>query len=98
MLLDEVEFVYSDGREVVKGLTLDVPAGDTIAIVGATGAGKSTVIKLLLRYYDVCAGRVLLDGYDLRDLKQEDIRNAIGLVSQDVFLFHGTVPRKHRLQ
>ncbi len=91
MLLDEVEFVYGDGREVVKGLTLDVPAGDTIAIVGATGAGKSTVIKLLLRYYDVCGGRVLLDGYDLRDLKQEDIRNAIGLVSQDVFLFHGTV-------
>lgn len=91
MLLDEVEFVYSDGREVVKGLTLDVPAGDTIAIVGATGAGKSTVIKLLLRYYDVCGGRILLDGYDLRDLKQVDIRNAIGLVSQDVFLFHGTV-------
>ncbi len=89
--LDAVEFAYSDGREIIKGLTLDVPAGDTIAIVGATGAGKSTVIKLLLRYYDVTAGRVTLDGYDLRELKQEDIRSAIGLVSQDVFLFHGTV-------
>ena len=91
MLLHEVEFAYSDGREVIKGLTLDVPAGDTVAIVGATGAGKSTVIKLLLRYYDATGGSVTLDGYDLRDLKQEDIRSAIGLVSQDVFLFHGTV-------
>ncbi|MYD11081.1 MAG: ABC transporter ATP-binding protein [Chloroflexi bacterium] len=91
MRLDHVEFAYSDGRQVIRNLTLDIPAGDTIAIVGATGAGKSTVIKLLLRYYDVTAGRVLLDGYDLRELRQEDIRRAIGLVSQDVFLFHGTV-------
>ena len=91
MRLDEVEFAYSDGREIINGLTLDVPAGDTVAIVGATGAGKSTVIKLLLRYYDVTGGRVSLDGYDLRELKQEDIRSAIGLVSQDVFLFHGSV-------
>ena len=91
MWLDDVSFAYSDGREVISGLTFDVPAGDTVAIVGATGAGKSTVIKLLLRYYDVTSGRVQLDGYDLRELKQEDIRNAIGLVSQDVFLFHGSV-------
>ncbi|MCY4060754.1 MAG: ABC transporter ATP-binding protein [Chloroflexi bacterium] len=91
MRLDEAEFAYSDGREIIRGLTLDVPAGDTVAIVGATGAGKSTVIKLLLRYYDVTGGSVTLDGFELRDLKQEDIRNAIGLVSQDVFLFHGTV-------
>ncbi len=91
MLIDDVDFAYSDGREVVKGLTLDIPPGDTVAIVGATGAGKSTVIKLLLRFYDVTAGQVLLDGYDLRDLRQQDIRNAIGFVSQDVFLFHGTV-------
>ena len=91
MRLDRVEFAYSDGREVIRNLSLDFPAGDTIAIVGATGAGKSTVIKLLLRYYEVTAGRVLLDGYDLRELRQEDIRRAIGLVSQDVFLFHGTV-------
>ncbi len=91
MRLDQVEFAYSDGREVIRNLSLDIPAGDTIAIVGATGAGKSTVIKLLLRYYDVTAGRVLLDGFDLRELRQEDIRRAIGLVSQDVFLFHGAV-------
>lgn len=91
MRLEAVQFAYSDGREVIKGLTVDIPAGDTVAIVGATGAGKSTVVKLLLRYYDVTSGRVMLDNYDLRDLKLEDIRNAIGLVSQDVFLFHGTV-------
>ena len=91
MWFDDVEFAYSDGREVIHGLTLDVPAGDTVAIVGATGAGKSTVIKLLLRFYDVTGGSVMLDGYDLRELKQQDIRDAIGLVSQDVFLFHGSV-------
>ena len=91
MRLEDVQFAYSNGQEVIKGLALDIPAGDTVAIVGATGAGKSTVIKLLLRYYDVTSGRVTLDNYDLRDLKLEDIRSAIGLVSQDVFLFHGTV-------
>ena len=91
MWLDNVDFAYSDGREIIQGLSLDMPAGSTTAIVGATGAGKSTVIKLLLRYYDVSSGAVMLDGYDLRHLKQADIRNAIGLVSQDVFLFHGTV-------
>ncbi len=89
--LDNVDFRYGNGQEVINGLTLDIPAGDTVAIVGATGAGKSTVIKLLLRYYDVSSGRITLDGYDLRHLQQKDIRNAIGLVSQDVFLFHGTV-------
>ena len=91
MRLEEVSFAYSDGREIIKRLSLDMPEGQTVAIVGATGAGKSTVIKLLLRYYDVTSGHVTLDGYDLRELRQADIRNAIGLVSQDVFLFHGTV-------
>lgn len=91
MRLEEVSFAYSDGREIIKRLSLDMPEGQTVAIVGATGAGKSTVIKLLLRYYDVTSGRVTLDGHDLRELRQADIRNAIGLVSQDVFLFHGTV-------
>lgn len=91
MRLEDVSFAYSDGREIIKGLSLDMPEGHSVAIVGATGAGKSTVIKLLLRYYDVTSGRVTLDGYDLRELRQADIRNAIGLVSQDVFLFHGTV-------
>jgi len=89
--LENVEFAYSNGQEVIRGLSLNIPAGDTAAIVGATGAGKSTVIKLLLRFYDVQKGRVTLDGRDLRTFNLNDLRGAIGLVSQDVFLFHGTV-------
>lgn len=88
---EDVHFTYKNGQDVVKGLSLDIPAGNTAAIVGATGAGKSTVIKLLLRFYDVNTGRITLDGHDLRDLQLNDLRGAIGLVSQDVFLFHGTV-------
>jgi ATP-binding cassette subfamily B protein len=76
---------------VISDLSLHIPAGETAAIVGATGAGKSTVIKLLLRFYDVKAGRVCLDGCDIRDVRLADLRGAIGFVSQDVFLFHGTV-------
>ncbi len=87
----DVEFTYNNGQEVIRGLSLHIPAGDTAAIVGATGAGKSTMIKLLLRFYDVQRGRITLDGRDLRTLDVADLRGAIGLVSQDVFLFHGTV-------
>jgi ATP-binding cassette subfamily B protein len=86
-----VRFAYGNGQQVINGLSLDIPAGSTAAIVGATGAGKSTVIKLLLRFYDVQRGAVLLDGFDVRDLPLNDLRASIGLVSQDVFLFHGTV-------
>ncbi len=78
-------------QTVVKNLSFSVPAGQTIAIVGATGSGKSTVVKLLLRFYDVQSGRVCLDGHDIRTLDITDLRQAIGFVSQDVFLFHGTV-------
>jgi ATP-binding cassette subfamily B protein len=88
---NNVHFAYSNGQQVINGLSLDIPAGNTAAIVGATGAGKSTVIKLLLRFYDVQRGAVLLDGSDVRDLLLNDLRASIGLVSQDVFLFHGTV-------
>jgi ATP-binding cassette subfamily B protein len=88
---EDVHFNYTNGQHVVRGLSLRIPAGDTAAIVGATGAGKSTVIKLLLRFYDVQKGRVVLDGVDVRDLNLDDLRGAIGLVSQDVYLFHGSV-------
>lgn len=88
---EDVCFKYSSGEDVLKGVDMDIPAGDTVAIVGATGAGKSTIIKLLLRFYDVTGGRITLDGHDLHDLNLTDLRNATGLVSQDVFLFHGTI-------
>jgi ATP-binding cassette subfamily B protein len=70
---------------------MHIPAGQTHAIVGATGAGKSTIIRLILRFYDARSGRVTVDGVDVRDLSYTSLRGAIGYVSQDVFLFHGTV-------
>lgn len=76
---------------VIKDLSITIPAGDTVAIVGSTGSGKSTLVKLLLRFYDVQAGKILLDDFDIRSLDLEDLRRAIGFVSQDVFLFHGSV-------
>jgi ATP-binding cassette, subfamily B, bacterial len=87
----DVRFRYRTGDEVLRGVELHVPAGETHAIVGSTGAGKSTVVKLLLRLEDVTGGRVEVDGHDVRDLVTADLRAACGLVSQDVFLFHGTV-------
>ncbi|MCB1034263.1 MAG: ABC transporter ATP-binding protein, partial [Acidobacteria bacterium] len=89
--LDHVSFAYQDGYPVISDLSVRLPAGQTTAFVGATGAGKTTLIKLLLRFYDVTGGAILLDGKDLRSLALEDLRRAVGLVSQDVFLFHGTV-------
>jgi ATP-binding cassette subfamily B protein len=87
----EVTFAYRDRAPVVENLSFQVRAGQTIAIVGATGSGKSTLDKLLLRLYEVRSGRITLDGIDIQDLQLQDLRRAIALVSQDVFLFHGTV-------
>jgi ATP-binding cassette subfamily B protein len=88
-----VRFAYGDGTgpEVLKGLDLDIPAGETHAIVGATGAGKSTVVKLLLRLYEPTAGRITLDGVPIDELTFASLRGAMGFVAQDVFLFQGTV-------
>ncbi|MEM7065300.1 MAG: ABC transporter ATP-binding protein [Cyanobacteria bacterium P01_B01_bin.77] len=87
----DVTFAYRDRPPVMQHLTLKVPAGKTTAIVGATGSGKSTLVKLLLRFYEISKGQITLDGHDLCNLHLDDLRRAIGLVSQDVFLFHGTV-------
>jgi len=91
--LDSVSFEYdnTDNLSVIDDLSLKIPAGETVGIVGSTGAGKTTLVKLLLRFYDVQKGSLSLDGYELRDIKMDDLRNAIGFVSQDVYLFHGTV-------
>lgn len=88
---DNVTFGYRDHQPILKGLSLRIPAGKTTAIVGATGSGKSTLVKLLLRFYEVNSGYITLDGLDLQSLDLRDLRRSIGLVSQDVFLFHGTV-------
>ena len=85
-----VDFAYGTGEPVFRGLDLVIPAGETHAIVGTTGAGKTTLVKLLLRFYRPTAGRVTLDGVDLAELSLSDLRRAVGLVSQDVFLFHGS--------
>jgi ATP-binding cassette subfamily B protein len=86
-----VDFHYPPAVPEFSRLDLAMPAGRTTALVGATGAGKTTLVKLLLRFYDTTAGAVELDGVDIRDLRLGDLRRAIGLVGQDVFLFHGTV-------
>ncbi len=89
--LNNVCFNYQRGVEVLKGLNMSVNQGEMIGIAGVTGAGKSTLIKLLLRFYDPTEGQVLLDGIDLRELRLSEIRKQISLVSQDVYLFHGTI-------
>jgi ABC-type multidrug transport system fused ATPase/permease subunit len=88
---ERVRFGYGAGPEVLHGLDLDVPAGTTVALVGHTGAGKSTIAKLLARFYDPREGRVTIDGHDLRDVTQESLRRQLGIVPQEGFLFAGTV-------
>lgn len=85
------EYEDSEGQSVLHNLDLKIQAGETVGIVGPTGAGKSTLVKLLLRFYEVTEGRITLDGVNLQDLQLTDLRKAVGFVSQDVFLFHGTV-------
>ena len=89
--LNNISFAYNNRKPIIKNLNLHIPSGDTIAIVGSTGSGKSTLVKLLLRFYELQAGKITLDGVDIRDINLTDLRRSIGLVSQDVFLFHGTV-------
>jgi len=89
--LDDVTFSYKGRLPALQNLSLSVPAGKTIAIVGATGSGKSTIVKLLLRLYEIDKGMITLDGIDIRELELKDLRSSMGWVSQDVFLFHGTV-------
>jgi ABC-type multidrug transport system fused ATPase/permease subunit len=88
---EHVRFGYGEGPEVLHGLDLDVTAGTTVALVGHTGAGKSTIAKLLARFYDPREGRITIDGTDLRDVTQESLRRQLGIVPQEGFLFAGTV-------
>jgi ATP-binding cassette, subfamily B, bacterial len=88
---EDVRFGYGDGPDVLHGLDLDVPAGTTVALVGHTGAGKSTIAKLLARFYDPRHGALTIDGHDLRDVTQPSLRRQLGIVPQEGFLFAGTV-------
>ena len=88
---DDITFAYDNGNNVLKNLSLEISPGANIGIVGATGSGKSTLVKLLLRFYETQAGLIFVDDINIRELNLEDLRRCIGWVSQDVFLFHGTV-------
>ncbi|MFP4126156.1 MAG: ABCB family ABC transporter ATP-binding protein/permease [Alphaproteobacteria bacterium] len=88
---EQVRFGYDARRPILDGLELEVPAGRTLAIVGGTGAGKSTLVRLLCRFYDVEAGRILIDGQDVRAVTQASLRRAIGVVPQDTVLFNDTI-------
>jgi ATP-binding cassette subfamily B protein len=88
---EHVQFGYEDGREILKGLDLDIPAGTSCAIVGPSGAGKSTIARLLYRFYDPTSGRILIDGQDIADVQQRSLRAAIGIVPQDTVLFNDTI-------
>ncbi|WP_146346972.1 ABCB family ABC transporter ATP-binding protein/permease [Phaeobacter marinintestinus] len=89
--LENVRFGYEDTREILKGVSLTVPAGKSVAIVGATGSGKSTIGRLLFRFYDVTGGSLKIDGQDVRDVTQSSLHKAIGVVPQDTVLFNDTI-------
>jgi ATP-binding cassette, subfamily B, heavy metal transporter len=88
---DNVRFGYGSQREILKGISFVVPAGKRVAIVGATGAGKSTIAKLLFRFYDVTGGRILIDGQDISRVTQSSLRTAMGIIPQDTMLFNDTI-------
>src|SRR5262249_52089815 len=88
---EAVRFGYGSLPEVLHGIDLDVPAGTSVALVGQTGAGKSTIAKLIARFYDVREGRITIDGHDLREVEQRSLRSQLGVVPQEGFLFAGTV-------
>ena len=91
LVFDNVHFGYQPEREILKGISFRVPAGGSLAIVGSTGAGKSTINRLLFRFYDTTGGRILIDGQDIRDVTQDSLRAAIGVVPQDTVLFNDTI-------
>lgn len=88
---EHIVFEYEKGRQALKGIDLDVKAGQSIALVGHTGSGKSTIINLLSRFYDVTGGKLTIDGYDIRDVTIRSLRSQIGIVLQDTFIFSGTI-------
>ena len=91
ILIDDVSFHYDGGPAVLDHVSIHIPQGETVAVVGPSGGGKSTLCQLIPRFYDVTGGRILVDGQDVREVTQRSLRRSIGIVQQDVFLFAGTV-------
>ena len=91
ILVDDVSFHYDDGPAVLDHVSIHIPQGETVAVVGPSGGGKSTLCQLVPRFYDVTGGRILVDGQDVREVTQRSLRHNIGIVQQDVFLFAGTI-------
>ncbi|MDQ2851834.1 MAG: ABC transporter ATP-binding protein/permease [Actinomycetota bacterium] len=91
IVFDNVDFGYVQGRPVIDNLNLLIPAGQTVAVVGSTGAGKTTIAKLMARFYDASAGAVRLDGVDLRDMQQRQLRDRVVMVTQENFMFEGSI-------
>jgi len=91
VVFEDVSFGYTQETPVLKNITLHAKPGQIIALVGPTGAGKTTIVNLLTRFYDINSGRITIDGHDLRTIQQADLRRQLGIVLQDTFLFSGTV-------
>lgn len=91
VIFDDVTFGYDYDRPILKNLTFEAKPGETIALVGPTGAGKTTVVNLLMRFYDINSGKILIDGVEIKDIQREKLRTSLGMVLQDVYLFAGTV-------
>lgn len=89
--LENVEFAYDENRKALKGVNIEIKSGQTVALVGHTGSGKTTIVNLICRFYDPTSGRVLIDGHDLRDVSLQSLRSQVSIVLQDTFIFSGTI-------